>query len=76
VFITDQTGGLNDAGAGITLRCRTMSASVFDSMTAPVSLLTYLCSALAARLGETAVDRLRVIDGIHEEWGDLVASEI
>lgn len=76
VFVTDQAGGLKDPGAGVTLRCRTTSASVFDSMTAPVSLLTYLCSALAARLGEGAIERLRVIDDIHEEWGDLVASEI
>jgi DNA-binding MurR/RpiR family transcriptional regulator len=76
VFVTDQAGGLKDPGAGVTLRCRTMSASVFDSMTAPVSLLTYLCSALAARLGESAIERLRVIDNIHEEWGELVASEI
>jgi DNA-binding MurR/RpiR family transcriptional regulator len=76
VLVTDQTGGLKDPAAGVTLRCRTMSASVFDSMTAPVSLLTFLCSALAARLGETAIERLRVIDAIHEEWGELVASEL
>ena len=48
----------------------------FDSMTAPVSLLTFLCSALAARLGETAIERLRVIDAIHEEWGEVVAAEL
>jgi DNA-binding MurR/RpiR family transcriptional regulator len=76
VLVTDQTGGLKDPGTGITLHCRTTSASVFDSMTAPVSLLTFLCSALAARLGEPAIERLRVIDAIHEEWGELVASEL
>ncbi|MGH6896695.1 MAG: MurR/RpiR family transcriptional regulator [Geminicoccaceae bacterium] len=76
VFVTDQTGTLKDGGDGVSLRCRTMSASVFDSLTAPVSLMTYLCSALAARLGETAIERLRVIDGIHEEWGELTTSEI
>jgi hypothetical protein len=53
-----------------------MSASVFDSFTAPVSLMTYLCSALAAHLGETAIERLRVIDGIHDEWGELTTAEI
>jgi DNA-binding MurR/RpiR family transcriptional regulator len=76
VFVTDQAGGLKEPAAGITLRCRTTSASVFDSMTAPVSLLTYLCSALAVRLGESAIERLRVIDSIHEEWGDIASSEI
>jgi DNA-binding MurR/RpiR family transcriptional regulator len=76
VFVTDQSGGLKNPDAGVILRCRTTSSSVFDSLTAPVSLLTYLCSALAARLGETAIERLRVIDSIHEEWGDVVASEI
>jgi hypothetical protein len=28
------------------------------------------------RLGESAIERLRVIDSIHEEWGDIASSEI
>ena len=76
VFVTDQVGRASPEHAGATLRCRTRGAGVFDSMTAAVSLLTYLCSALATRLGEGAIERLKVIDGIHEEWGDLIATEL
>jgi DNA-binding MurR/RpiR family transcriptional regulator len=75
VFVTDQGSGLDNVEGGVTLRCRILGASIFDSMTAPVSLMTYLCSALAARLGEGAIDRLRVIDSIHAEWGELIAAD-
>jgi DNA-binding MurR/RpiR family transcriptional regulator len=76
VFVTDQVGRASADHASVTLRCRTRGAGVFDSMTAAVSLLTYLCSALATRLGEGALDRLKLIDSIHEEWGDLIAAEL
>jgi DNA-binding MurR/RpiR family transcriptional regulator len=76
VFVTDQVGRASPDHASVTLRCRTRGAGVFDSMTPAVSLLTYLCSALATRLGESAIDRLKTIDSIHEEWGDLIATEL
>jgi len=76
VFVTDQAGRLEVATGGVTLRCRTLGASLFDSLTAPVSLMTYLCSALAARIGESAIERLRLIDEIHAEWGELINTAI
>lgn len=76
VFVTDQSGRASPEHAGVTLRCRTRGAGAFDSTTAAVSLLIYLCSALATRLGESAIERLKVIDTIHEEWGDLIATEL
>jgi DNA-binding MurR/RpiR family transcriptional regulator len=76
VFVTDQTGRLEVATAGVTLRCRTLGTSLFDSLTAPVSLMTYLCSALAVRIGESAIERLRLIDEIHAEWGELINTAI
>lgn len=72
VLVTDQAAlGASDR-ADVTLRCRTHGVGVFESAVAPVSLLTYLCSSLALRLGEGALDRLRSIDRIHREWGDLI----
>ncbi len=72
VFVTDQAGQPEAAAGGVTLRCRTLGTSLFDSLTAPVSLMTYLCSALAARIGESAIERLRLIDEIHADWGELI----
>ncbi len=70
VFVTDLTGRLE--GEGIVLRCRARGLGAFDSFTGAVSLLHYLCAALAQRIGEPAMDRLRLIDEIHAEWNDLV----
>lgn len=75
VFITDQVGRASAEIATVTLRCRTRGSALFDSVTAPVSLLSYLCSAMGTRLGEMAIERLHLIDTIHDDWGDLVADE-
>ncbi|MCE7027725.1 MurR/RpiR family transcriptional regulator [Jiella avicenniae] len=76
ILITDQaTPAANDA-ATITLRCRTQGASVFDSVVAPVSLLSFLCSSLALRIGQDAIDRLQFIDRIHEEWGEVLTEDL
>jgi hypothetical protein len=41
-----------------------------------VSLVTYLGSAIATRLGEGAIKRLHLIDSIHDEWGGLLDSDL
>ena len=69
--MTDLTSSGNSELAEVTLRCRTSGLSYFDSLASPVSVMTYLCMAVADRLGQNAVDRLKYIDGIHSEWGDL-----
>lgn len=71
VFVTDLSGTL--AGEATILRCRTRGLGAFDSFAAPVSLVSWLCTALAARIGEPAVERLRRIDDIHAAWGELLA---
>lgn len=76
VFVTDQLTRAGPEMATVSLRCRTRGVAVFDSVTAPVSLLTYLCAALALRIGQAAIERLRAIDSIHEEWGDLLPSDL
>ena len=71
ISVTDLTSSGNSELAEVTLRCRTSGLSYFDSLASPVSVITYLCMAVADRLGQNAVDRLKYIDGIHSEWGDL-----
>lgn len=76
VFVTDQVTRAGPEVATVTLRCRTRGAAVFDSVTAPVSLLTFLCAGLATRIGQGALERLQAIDAIHEEWGDLLPGDL
>ncbi len=73
VFVTDLAGTLD--GEATVLRCRTRGLGVFDSFAAPVSLVSWLCAALAARIGEPAVERLRRIDDIYSAWGELPAPD-
>jgi DNA-binding MurR/RpiR family transcriptional regulator len=76
VYVTDQASRAGSELAGTTLRCRTHGAGVFDSVVAPVSILTHLCSALALRIGAQAIQRMQSIEQIHDEWGDLLPGDI
>ena len=69
VSLTDRvSSGFPDL-ANVTLRCRTQGLSYFDSVAAPVSVITHLCTIVAKHIGQTAVERLRYIDSIHSDWG-------
>ncbi|TGG93562.1 MurR/RpiR family transcriptional regulator [Natronospirillum operosum] len=57
-----------EQGAITYLHCRTRGASLFDSMTAPVSLVSHMCSAVAANLGEPAIERMHRIESLHSVW--------
>ena len=70
ISITDLTSYGNPELAEVTLRCRTSGLTYFDSLASPVSVITYLCMAVAERIGQNAVERLKYIDAIHSEWGD------
>lgn len=70
ISITDLASAGSPELADVTLRCRTSGLTYFDSLASPVSLITYLCMAVADRLGQNAVDRLRYIDSIHSDWGE------
>jgi DNA-binding MurR/RpiR family transcriptional regulator len=61
-----------DGNGSLTLKVRSTGTAMFDSTTAAVSLMAYLCASLGAWLGEAAVERLKRIDTIHEDWGELV----
>lgn len=70
VSITDLASSGSPELAEVTLRCRTNGLTYFDSLASPVSVITYLCMAVADRLGQNAMERLRYIDSIHSDWGD------
>ena len=76
VFLTDQTSRGGADVANVTLRCRTRGVALFGSVAAPVSLITYLCSAIALAIGEQAIERMQFIENIHDEWGDLVPGDL
>lgn len=46
-------------------------AFLFQSTSAAFSLVSYLCSEVAAILGEPAVKRLFEIESLHEDWSHL-----
>jgi DNA-binding MurR/RpiR family transcriptional regulator len=71
IMVSDTTASTTADIATITLRCRSRGASLFDSVVAPVSLMTYICSAIAATIGQTAVERLHRIESLHDAWGDI-----
>ncbi len=70
ISVTDLVSSGSPELAEVTLRCRTSGLSYFESLASPVSVITYLCMAVADHLGQSAVERLQFIDGIHTEWGD------
>lgn len=70
ILVTDTLSAGDKSAASVVLRGRCSGPTLFSSMTASVSLLTYLCARLAIQIGPKAVDRLRVIESIHREWND------
>ena len=70
IYLTDQVSRGNPMATSVTLRCRTGSRAIYDSFAAPISLITYLCGMVADRLGQTAVERIRLIEDLHDEWSD------
>ncbi len=71
LYLTDGPALARSGEGSLTLKVRSTGTAMFDSPTAAVSLMAYLCAALGAHLGEAAVQRLRRIDAIHEDWGEL-----
>ena len=69
ILVVDAPAAGDLTHASVVLRSRAHGPTIFDSMTATVSLLNYLCASLAGRIGGEAADRLRAIEEIHAEWG-------
>jgi len=75
ILVTSTIGAADRSAATLILRSRASGPTLFESSTATVSLLTYLCAVLAARIGPRAVERLQTIEAIHAEWGDTTDPE-
>jgi len=70
--LTDPTGGALVGPVRWTLAAHCRGASIFDSYVAAVSLINYLAEQLARRIGADARARLREIERLHGELGDLI----
>lgn len=54
---------------GVTLlRYQCHGMYMFDSASAGISVITYLCAEVGALIGEPAVERLYYIESLHDEW--------
>jgi DNA-binding MurR/RpiR family transcriptional regulator len=75
ILVTNTINAADRSVASVIIRSRASGPTLFDSSTATVSLLTYLCAVLAARIGARALERLQTIEAIHAEWGDSTDPE-
>jgi DNA-binding MurR/RpiR family transcriptional regulator len=53
------------------LHCLTDGASIFDSYVSAVSIVNYLCAAVAKDLGKKSRKRLEQIETLHDALGDI-----
>lgn len=67
IFVTDLTASLTPRNADFVLRCHTRPSYFVDSYTAAMSVLNYLVSSLALKLGDKARSRIDAIDTLHDE---------
>lgn len=57
----------------VVLHCLTDGPSLFDSYVAALSIVNYLCAAVATELGGASRKRLEAIEALHESLGDIRA---
>ncbi|MEO1493144.1 MAG: MurR/RpiR family transcriptional regulator [Pseudomonadota bacterium] len=76
IYITDQIARSGADIATVTIRCRTNAPGIYQSFAAPISLITFLCSMVARRLGESALGRMESIEELHLTWDDDLPGEI
>jgi len=55
----------------VVIRCLTDSASIFHSYAPAVSIVNYLCAAVATELGRKSRKRLEAIESLHQSLGDI-----
>ncbi|MEM9221899.1 MAG: MurR/RpiR family transcriptional regulator [Pseudomonadota bacterium] len=75
IRITDALGVADTSGAQVILRCRSLGPTLFPSSTAAVSLIAFICAALAAHVGYPALERMKAIEEIHTAWQDPSAPD-
>lgn len=72
VLLTDPTGAADVPGADWTLGCHCRGAAMFDTYVAAVSVINFLATQVAAKLGKTALQRLQDVERWHGRLGDMV----
>jgi DNA-binding MurR/RpiR family transcriptional regulator len=55
----------------VVIHCQTEGAAIFDSYVAAVSIVNYLCTAVARELGRKSRKRLEAIEDLHASLGDI-----
>ncbi|MFK8083791.1 MAG: MurR/RpiR family transcriptional regulator [Granulosicoccus sp.] len=75
IYLTDQASRGGPDASSVTIRCRTSGTAIYESFAAPISLITYLCGMVAERLGQTAIERLQLIEDLHADWGDNLSND-
>jgi DNA-binding MurR/RpiR family transcriptional regulator len=55
----------------VVVHCQTEGAAIFDSYVAAVSIVNYLCTAVAKELGRKSRKRLEAIEDLHASLGDI-----
>lgn len=75
LLIADTTASETPKLADVTLVCQNQGAYLFDSYVSGLTLLNFLCSAVALSLGDSAWLRLAEIEDLHASFGDLIQPE-
>ncbi|WP_068117357.1 MurR/RpiR family transcriptional regulator [Tropicimonas marinistellae] len=70
VLVTSTMAAGDKRGADVILRGRSDGPTLFGSMTATLSLVTYLCARIAMETGDSAKQRLQYIESIHSQWAE------
>ncbi len=72
VLVTDNTASETAHLANVTLACQCQGTYLFDSYVSGLTILNFLCSAVALDLGDPAWGRLSEIEDTHNVFGDLI----
>ncbi len=67
-FITNQSFSAEGTSVDAVIRCSTRAPGLFASAVAPVSIITYVSSAVAMRIGQPAIERLEHISNFRRAW--------
>ena len=73
-YVTDRGAVSTKRLATWQLACQTRGMSLFDSYVGVISVLNYLCTEIAALAGETGRERLRRIEDLMDEAGEIDSS--
>ncbi len=71
VLITDESAKKTVEAADIVFNCENQGAYLFDSYVTAMSLINFICSALATKLGNAAWNRMENIETLHDRLHDL-----